>query len=608
MIDWGGGAKFLQVLVQINGAGGYLDMGTSQLQSVPYALYAANSPAGATGATGPTGPTGADGSGGGATGATGPQGLTGATGVKGNTGATGPTGIQGSTGTAGVTGAQGITGPTGANGATGSGGGATGATGPTGATGSPGSGTVSGTTNYVAKFTPNGTAVGNSLIYDNGSYVGIGTTTPNAKLDVAGSGGVVKIDGAGSNWIAFYRDATYYGYAGSYSGGASDIDFGTGGGNSTGNINFVIAASPAVTIDKNTNMGIGVQAPSHRLQVDGGSNFSNMAFTNTATGGGAGAGFMIGLDNGTGTDVDVWNWGSGMMQFGTNGTQRMVIPGDGNVGIGTTPQSNALVTASTTHSNAIYALNDTSGSWFSFAGYDNAPSENGAAPSVAAVIGEYADGNLSSSYDGVGIAGLAVQTRSSYGAGGAFLGGWYGVYSSVKRGSGGYGIYASVDSANYAAVYASASGTTQYALYAGAPTTYLAAYFNGNVTYTGTLTHSSDAKLKKDIRDYNGALSSVMQLSPKTYNYRTDEFPTMNLSTGKQFGFVAQDIEKVFPELVVNQVNKVENPKDRTDRSLDIQYKSVDYVSLIPILTKAIQEQQQTIEKMQKEIDQLKGK
>ena len=99
-----------------------------------------------------------------------------------------------------------------------------------------------------------------------------------------------------------------------------------------------------------------------------------------------------------------------------------------------------------------------------------------------------------------------------------------------------------------------------------------------------------------------------MQLSPKTYNYRTDEFPTMNLSTGKQFGFVAQDIEKVFPELVVNQVNKVENPKDRTDRSLDIQYKSVDYVSLIPILTKAIQEQQQTIEKMQKEIDQLKGK
>src|ERR1043165_8145549 len=63
IVDWDNGPKFLQVLVSING-GTFTDMGTTQLISVPYALYAANSvpgPAGPTGAIGPQGPTGATG-------------------------------------------------------------------------------------------------------------------------------------------------------------------------------------------------------------------------------------------------------------------------------------------------------------------------------------------------------------------------------------------------------------------------------------------------------------------------------------------------------------------------------------------------------------------
>ena len=76
-ISWGGGLKFLQVETDVNNTGTYTDMGTSQLQSVPYALFAGNSspgPSGATGLTGPTGVPGATGSGGGSTGPTGPQG------------------------------------------------------------------------------------------------------------------------------------------------------------------------------------------------------------------------------------------------------------------------------------------------------------------------------------------------------------------------------------------------------------------------------------------------------------------------------------------------------------------------------------------------------
>jgi Chaperone of endosialidase len=47
--------------------------------------------------------------------------------------------------------------------------------------------TGTGTTNYVPKFT-SASVVGNSLIYDNGTNVGIGTTTPAYKLDVNGTG------------------------------------------------------------------------------------------------------------------------------------------------------------------------------------------------------------------------------------------------------------------------------------------------------------------------------------------------------------------------------------------------------------------------------------
>lgn len=143
VVNWGGGAKFLQVEVDINNAGSYTDMGTSQLLSVPYALYAANSapgPQGPQGVTGPQGPAGTAGTPGaagtpGSTGVPGPQGVTGPTGATGaGGGATGPTGQQGITGPTGDAGTQGPAGVQGTAGTPGATGlpGVTGATGPTG--------------------------------------------------------------------------------------------------------------------------------------------------------------------------------------------------------------------------------------------------------------------------------------------------------------------------------------------------------------------------------------------------------------------------------------------------------------------------------------------
>ncbi|HTF05642.1 MAG TPA: hypothetical protein VK826_16560, partial [Bacteroidia bacterium] len=101
-ILWANSAHYLKV--EADDGSGFVDLGTTQLMSVPYALHAGSSaggPTGPQGATGPTGPTGATGATGatgtGLTGATGPTGATGATGIglTGATGATGPTGLQG---------------------------------------------------------------------------------------------------------------------------------------------------------------------------------------------------------------------------------------------------------------------------------------------------------------------------------------------------------------------------------------------------------------------------------------------------------------------------------------------------------------------------------
>ena len=170
--------------------------GIQGVQGIP-GVTGATGPQGIQGVVGNTGDTGPQGIQGipGVIGATGPQGIqgiqgipgvTGPQGIPGVTGATGPQGIQGIQGIAGVTGA---TGPQGIQGATGIGAtGAVGATGATGVTGPTGPGTIcaAAAANYVTKFL-NSTTMCNSIIYDDGTNVGISTTTPLQKLHISGA-------------------------------------------------------------------------------------------------------------------------------------------------------------------------------------------------------------------------------------------------------------------------------------------------------------------------------------------------------------------------------------------------------------------------------------
>jgi hypothetical protein len=136
-------------------------------------------PRGDTGPTGPTGPAGPAGP----IGPAGPQGTFGPPGPQGPIGPIGNTGPQGPQGTSGPTGAIGAQGPQG----------------PVGPQGAPGPDYGTGTPNYLTYWS--GThALGNSLVYEARGNVGIGTTTPEQKLDVVGNinaSGIIALQGFG---------------------------------------------------------------------------------------------------------------------------------------------------------------------------------------------------------------------------------------------------------------------------------------------------------------------------------------------------------------------------------------------------------------------------
>ena len=150
LIDWATGPYFVEVAADETGGTNYAVLGTQQLMSVPYALYAENS--GTPGPAGPQGPAGNDGVDGidGQDGATGPAGPQGIQGVPGNDGVDGIDGLPGATGPAGPQGIPGNDGAVGATGATGPQGipgndGAVGATGPAGPQGPAGTNGTNGT-------------------------------------------------------------------------------------------------------------------------------------------------------------------------------------------------------------------------------------------------------------------------------------------------------------------------------------------------------------------------------------------------------------------------------------------------------------------------------
>ena len=112
----------------------------------------------------------------------------------------------------------------------------------------------------------------------------------------------------------------------------------------------------------------------------------------------------------------------------------------------------------------------------------------------------------------------------------------------------------------------------------------------GNVTYTGTANQSSDRRLKTNITPLEKSIDKVMKLNGVTFNWDKTIAKNKNASTTLQYGFIAQEIEKVIPELVSEDSDG---------------YNTVNYIGVIPVLTQAMQEQQKEIEQLKDENKKL---
>lgn len=61
---------------------------------------------------------------------------------------------------------------------------------------------------------------------------------------------------------------------------------------------------------------------------------------------------------------------------------------------------------------------------------------------------------------------------------------------------------------------------------------------------------TSDQRFKKNITPISSALDKVEKLQGVTFDWRIGEFMNRNFPEGKQVGFIAQEVEKILPEVV----------------------------------------------------------
>ncbi len=149
------------------------------------------------------------------------------------------------------------------------------------------------------------------------------------------------------------------------------------------------------------------------------------------------------------------------------------------------------------------------------------------------------------------------------------------------------------DPINY--IYQGMAGSSNVKEYAVA--IYDPLWVSGSVWAVSHLT-TSDKRFKKNIVPISNTLSKISQIDGVYFEWNDDmlkvknnEEPEIKRDTSKQIGFIAQDIEKVFPEMV------------STDGS---GYKSVDYSKMSAVLLEAVKEQQQQIDMLIKEIETMK--
>ena len=420
-----------------------------------------------------------------------------------------------------------------------------------------------------------------AVTIDTSQNVGIGTTSPGQKLVINGNQQIL-----GGNYLALFEASNNNQWQLK---------------NNSNNLTYTYNSTEYMRIDNTGNVGIGTTLsgspiPNSVFNVYGlgyseGGFRTQQVIVNNSTAynltpyAGMAFGFKYKSDGSVGTTTGIWgvkenttdNNYSSALTFGTaaNGgsiTERMRIDSSGNVGIGISGSSYKLDVNGTGFFRGDVSLYSTTGGavnstilYFGSAALSNAASIYSKTDTATA-------GNLilATSQTGTGVMTERMRVASN---GQVLIG------TSTNSGRSPPLIISNDSGTTNWAVGPSTGGSTQFYVSAGAGV-YL------STTAATSWTANSDINLKNVTGKIENALDAIATLTPAKFTWKADETNT------PQVGLIAQEVEKVLPEVV--------------DKNAD-GYLGVRYTEVVPLLVAAIQEQQTIINDLKSRITALEG-
>jgi len=357
-------------------------------------------------------------------------------------------------------------------------------------------------------------------------------------------------------------------------------------------LTFEYNSTEQMRLTSTGNLGIGTSSPGAKLQVSGSAKVGTGAASNSAT-------FMVNNPNATATGIQLFqdsqeSWVMGLLASSTaltwanSGAEKMRLDSSGNLGIGTSSPSARLHVASASAEAVIQDSDTAKGSnptaLLSLWGSD----------ARAGYIGYPADSNMYiTQVNNNAMLFLTNNTeRARISAGGYSKFSNNGTYVSS---TGAYHEFHSSDAAQPILYLTATSGSytgqtiyinntraasSAYKFYSANANAVEQFYVRGDgVLYAQntTIQSLSDGRLKENIRNATEGLDVINALRPIRYDWKTG----FGNDRKNQLGFVAQEVEAVFPD-AVSEWSKTEGDEEA--------YKTVGPGALIPVLVKAIQE------------------
>ncbi len=196
-----------------------------------------------------------------------------------------------------------------------------------------------------------------------------------------------------------------------------------------------------------------------------------------------------------------------------------------------------------------------------------------------------ADDNTGSPQLTVGVNGAAYGSPASVGVRGLGNGGAAfskgGDFTGIGSPNDNYGVYGLAIGGNVA--------TGVWAESAGAPFGF-ASWTNGTAASSQQGIFLSDQQFKTDVSDMESALETINKLQPKNYYMDTVNYPHMQFATKMQYGFIAQEVELVLPDVIHDNLYPAKYDEDNNIIAPEMPIKLMNYNAIIPINTLAIKE------------------